>query len=507
MLKKAMHLRLPTTTDSTSLEEIFALKQLHKSLSSISASEQKDREIHANTPLDAFVDQQQSKSDSDELDAIFAGEIQYDRARPSTSMGFSAVTDEPSFVSMGSGAGSSRFDDILPGSIGRRSASRTPALMWLQKLAGEHGGKRGRVLPYGALSNERINAEASRVFGQVGDDAMKTEMSGVSKFVEAHALDLRLQNAFSNGNLILQRPPLTEAKQKFYVYIIPELFAVFDVLIDAVGPFSKVLKDLRDELHKLIYSSEKDFSHSEQGEGLSIPFVHLVGELKRHKEKLDAAKNTQEALMKKAMKDNEQRFQDNQDLRLRVNELEQELKKKDLSLESLQFSFNQLKDQYALLNVKFHEMQKGFLLGQLQDEMKDLLLGDVEEDKLGDEEIGKAREEQSAMQKLIQQLKDSRQAMLNAQDDMKFWQGKYKGLELRVKNMQESFQDAISSLELTKDKMHVRAKCHHSNMHVRDRDNEFSAEILWLSVICVRPFTCVMCVCTHLCVCTLCACM
>ena len=471
MLKKAMHLRLPST-DSTSLEEIFALKQLHKSLSSISASEQKDREIHANTPLDAFVDQQQSKSESDELDAAFAresellheqaqesracaGEMQYDRARPNTSMGFSAVTDEPSFVSMGSGAGSSRFDDILPGSMGRRSASRTPALMWLQKLTGEHGGKRGRVLPYGALSNERINAEASRVFGQVGDDAMKTEMSGVSKFVEAHALDLRLQNAFSNGNLILQRPPLTEAKQKFYVYIIPELFAVFDVLIDAVGPFSKVLKDLRDELHKLIYSSEKDFSHSEHGEGLSIPFVHLVGELKRHKEKLDAAKNTQEALMKKAMKDNEQRFQDNQDLRLRVNELEQELKKKDFSLESVQFSFNQLKDQYTLLNVKFHEMQKGFLLGQLQDEMKDLLLGDVEEDKLGDEEIGKAREEQSAMQKLIQQLKDSRQAMLNAQDDMKFWQGKYKGLELRVKNMQESFQDAISSLELTKDKMHV----------------------------------------------------
>ncbi len=467
MLKKAMHLRLPTS-DSTSLEEIFALKQLHKSLSSISASEEQDREIHANTPLDAFVDQQECKSESDELDAIFAGEMQYDRARPSTSMGFSAVTDEPSFVSMGSGAGSSRFDDILPGSIGRRSASRTPALMWLQKLAGEHGGKRGRVLPYGALSNERINAEASRVFGQVGDEAMKTEMSGVGKFVEAHALDLRLQNAFSNGNLILQRPPLTEAKQKFYVYIIPELFAVFDVLIDAVGPFSKVLKDLRDELHKLIYSSEKDFSHSEQGEGLSIPFVHLVGELKRHKEKLDAAKNTQEALMKKAMKDNEQRFQDNQDLRLRVNELEQELKKKDFSLESVQFSFNRLKDQYALLNVKFHEMQKGFLLGQLQDEMKDLLLGDVEEDKLGDEEIGKAREEQSAMQKLIQQLKDSRQAMLNAQDDMKFWQGKYKGLELRVKNMQESFQDAISSLELTKDKMHVRAKCHHSNMHVRD---------------------------------------
>ena len=48
-----------------------------------------------------------------------------------------------------------------------------------------------------------------------------------------------------------------------------------------------------------------------------------------------------------------------------------------------------------------------------------------------------AMEEQSAMQKLIQQLKDSRQAMLNAQDDMKFWKGKYKGLEVNMRALDQ----------------------------------------------------------------------
>lgn len=112
-----------------------------------------------------------------------------------------------------------------------------------------------------------------------------------------------------------------------------------------------------------------------------------------------------------------------------------------------------MKEEYNILKVKFHELQKGFLLGQLQDEMKEILLGDLEEEKLGGGEVTEAMEEQSAMQKLIQQLKDSRQAMLNAQDDMNFWKGKYAGLQERMTTMQESFHDATNSLELTKEKM------------------------------------------------------
>lgn len=93
------------------------------------------------------------------------------------------------------------------------------------------------------------------------------------------------------------------------------------------------------------------------------------------------------------------------------------------------------------------------MLGQLQDEMKEILLGDLEEEKLSGGGVTEAMEEQSAMQKLIQQLKDSRQAMLNAQDDMNFWKGKYAGLQERMTTMQESFYDATNSLELTKEKM------------------------------------------------------
>ena len=100
------------------------------------------------------------------------------------------------------------------------------------------------------------------------------------------------------------------------------------------------------------------------------------------------------------------------------------------------------------------------MLGQLQDEMKDILMNEIEDEKVKEGRMGgkgrdanEAIEEQSAMQKLIQQLKDSRQAMLNAQDDMLFWQGKYRGLEDRLHNLQESFNDAANALELTKDKM------------------------------------------------------
>ena len=46
---------------------------------------------------------------------------------------------------------------------------------------------------------------------------------------------------------------------------------------------------------------------------------------------------------------------------------------------ALQATLDAQKEEYSLLKVKFHEMQKGFLLGQLQDEMKEILLGELEE--------------------------------------------------------------------------------------------------------------------------------
>ena len=46
---------------------------------------------------------------------------------------------------------------------------------------------------------------------------------------------------------------------------------------------------------------------------------------------------------------------------------------------ALQATLDAHKEEYSLLKVKFHEMQKGFLLGQLQDEMKEILLGELEE--------------------------------------------------------------------------------------------------------------------------------
>jgi len=53
--------------------------------------------------------------------------------RPNTSMGFSAPSEDVGNARGREqpGATSSRYEDILPGSIGRRSAARTPGLMWV----------------------------------------------------------------------------------------------------------------------------------------------------------------------------------------------------------------------------------------------------------------------------------------------------------------------------------------------------------------------------------------
>ena len=348
---------------------------------------------------------------------------------------------------------SSEFEDLLPSVIGRRSTARTAQLIRLEKMTRAKSVSRMQTRPYGALSNELVNTEASRTFGEGPDEAVTKDMLGISKFVEARALDLRLQNAIAEGNLILARPPVTEAKQRFYAYFIPELFAILECVVDAVGPFHKVLSVIRDQVRNLIYSAEKDFSHSSVGKGEALCFAQLVHDLKIEKDKLVASTATQSALMHRAEADKEDRIAEIQSLNKSVYELEKKLKDSESAREAMQATLDSNKQQYSILKKKFHELQKGFLLGQLQDEMKEILMREMEEEKLGGGDVTEAIEEQSAMQRLIQQLKDSRQAMLNAQDDMNFWKGKYYGLEERMKNMQESFLDASNSLELTKNKL------------------------------------------------------
>ena len=48
---------------------------------------------------------------------------------------------------------------------------------------------------------------------QTEHEALGTSMSGMSKFVEARALDLRLQSSLAHAKLLLERPPLSEAKK------------------------------------------------------------------------------------------------------------------------------------------------------------------------------------------------------------------------------------------------------------------------------------------------------
>lgn len=384
--------------------------------------------------------------------------------RPHSTLGFGGTAEWA--VSSGRRPGEgwmddgSQFEAILPSASGRRGSPKTGQLLRLQKLAGA-GTHAPRKRPPGALSSERINAEAARVFGEDADHAVRTDLAGVSKFVEARALDLRLQDAIAKGKVILERPPLSEAKAQYYAYFIPELFAVFDLAVDAVGPFRKVLQDVRDHLHLLTFSSDKDFKQaSDPIRAPAVPFVQLVGDLKREAERQLAAQSTQAVLLRKAETDKEASFLDTQQLNLRIHEMKRQLRDHDNEKASIQADLDMLRKDHEVLKTKYNELQKGFLLGQLQDEMKDILMNEIEDEKVKEgraggkgRDVNEAIEEQSAMQKLIQQLKDSRQAMLNAQDDMLFWQGKYRGLEDRLHNLQESFNDAANALELTKDKM------------------------------------------------------
>ena len=56
-------------------------------------------------------------------------------------------------------------------------------------------------------------------------------------------------------------------------------------------------------------------------------------------------------------------------------------------------------------------------MGELQDDLKESLMADFGSGPADSAMVG----EQSAMQKLIQQLKDAKEAMLNSQDDMNYW--------------------------------------------------------------------------------------
>ena len=88
-----------------------------------------------------------------------------------------------------------------------------------------------------------------------------------------------------------------------------------------------------------------------------------------------------------------------------------------------------LQEEHARLQKKFNDVQRGFMMGELQDDVRESLMADVAStarDGSRRQAAGAGRdsavvEEQSAMQKLIEQLKDAKEAMLNSHDDIKYW--------------------------------------------------------------------------------------
>ena len=60
-------------------------------------------------------------------------------------------------------------------------------------------------------------------------------------------------------------------------------------------------------------------------------------------------------------------------------QLEKVVRDDENARSAIQANLDVQKEEYRILKSKFQELQKGFLLGQLQDEMKEILLGELEE--------------------------------------------------------------------------------------------------------------------------------
>ncbi len=93
-----------------------------------------------------------------------------------------------------------------------------------------------------------------------------------------------------------------------------------------------------------------------------------------------------------------------------------------------------LQEEHARLQKNFNDVQRGFMMGELQDDVKESLMADVAStardgsrgQAAGAGRDGAVVEEQSAMQKLIEQLKDAKEAMLNSHDDIKYWKVRWR---------------------------------------------------------------------------------
>ena len=99
---------------------------------------------------------------------------------------------------------------------------------------------------------------------------------------------------------------------------------------------------------------------------------------------------------------------ENKQLSRKVSALDDEIKDLKYASESKEDRHKLVLAEHAELRRRFQELQRGFLLGHLQDEVKEMLL-DTLPGGAGDsdptlDKLEAIIEEQSAMQKLVQQV-------------------------------------------------------------------------------------------------------
>ncbi|EKX36238.1 hypothetical protein GUITHDRAFT_165809 [Guillardia theta CCMP2712] len=300
--------------------------------------------------------------------------------------------------------------------------------------------------PSGFASSMLLADEMSTLFREDEDQRLERNLNSFGKYALVRQLELQLKEALDEADLIWKRPPLTEARKKAYDFLLPKLFDIFDEILLSTGPFGKVLRTIKDELYKCCYSDEQDYL---KPTGHKVAWVQLVPEMKRERERALSALTTNEVLLKQTEKELKEVKKEKENLENQLFNIQQRASNTNEQASKTESLLKKMKAEYEELKYKFDQLQKGFLLGELQDDMREMLLEGAKQDA----KIANTMERQSAMHNLIQQLKDAKDAMLNAKDDVNYWRGKYEAVSKRMEAMTESFQDMSSVLEMTKEKM------------------------------------------------------
>lgn len=259
---------------------------------------------------------------------------------------------------------SHQYDHLLPSSNSKRNA-RTPDLMWQSK----------KMLPPGVMHSNQIEKEAACVFAEGSD--VRRDLTRPGKFVEANSFKVRLAEMLMKAQWIREQPPAKDSKTRFNAYMSACLFGLLEDLSSQLGPFGSVLGHIKNELYPFVFSDQPQAmnipglgadSEIEEMMGYTA-WVEVVEMQKREADRVAATLTSASMLTSKAAKDVEKYQVDNKQLARKVSAMDDKIVDLIAGAEIKENKHKLVLAEHNELRRRFQELQRGFLLGHLQDEV------------------------------------------------------------------------------------------------------------------------------------------